>query len=67
MKNNMSSKDKIIEVGTTPEGYTVFRVWNEGDGAWEYVSDSVAPGYVVVKTVTKISELELIIADMKRK
>jgi len=57
--------DKWTKVGETPEGYNIWRVPNDLIGGYNYVSDSVGGGYVAVDSIVSISELEVILADMK--
>lgn len=55
----------MIEVGTTPTGYIIYRQKNPDIGGWDYVSYSVGGGWIVVNAMASVEELEVIIADMK--
>ena len=55
------------EVGVTKRGYTVYRVPNHAIGGWDYVSDSLGGGYIVIYSCTSTEELELILEDMKKR
>ena len=57
-------KERIVEIGTTKQGYTIFRSPNP-DGGYDYISDSQGGGWKPVISGVTIEELELIIADMK--
>ena len=61
----MSNEDEWEKVGETPEGYCIWRVPNKAIGGYDYVSDSVSCGYKVIDALASISELEVILADMK--
>lgn len=64
----MSEKqeENIVEVSTTSQGYTIFRVPNKEIGGYDYLSDSIAGGWRPVGAECSIEELEVILADMKK-
>ena len=52
-------------IGETTEGYGIYRSPNTLIGGYDYISDSVPCGVKVVDAMTSISELEVILNDMK--
>lgn len=50
-------------VGKTKEGHTIYRAHNLELGGYDYVSDS---GEIIISSLTPLSELEVIVADMKK-
>ena len=57
---------KMIEIGTTTRGNTIYKQKNPHIGGWDYVSDSAGNGWIVVNAMASVEELEVIIADMKK-
>lgn len=60
------SKDNIIEVDTTPSGYTIFKSKNEQIGGYDYYSNSCSGGVKIVDAIVSVDELDVVLSDLKK-
>ncbi len=56
-----------MKIGETKRGYYIYREPNTMIGGYDYFTDSIAGGMLIISSLTEIEEVEIALNDMKKR